>query len=1282
MIRDNDKSRGYVAAISLTAVVFLLRLWADGFLGNKVIFLPYFFVIIGAAALGGLWPGLLATLLSTLAGGFFLWKSGPTAPDYSQLVLFSMVGVLISVVGESFHRAKRKLSAQSQDLEAIRKRLESAESSSAMALEAGRMGTWEWQMSTDKVSWTPSMGVVFDLEESDFPRTFKDYLERLHPEDRDQVKTHLEETFRSGSPTFEGRYRINLPGGGTRWIATRGQSVISGSEVVGLRGVCWDISEEVEADISQARLATIVATSDDGIISKDLNGRILTWNSGAEKIFGYSKEEIEGKSIQLLLPEERIGEEADILARIRKGGSVNNLETIRKHKDGRYINVSVTISPIFDANRNVVAVSTFVRDVTTARALERGVIERERRLTLATDTAKLGIMEWNLETGEVRWENDLIYDMFGRSKEAGPYTFEEFLDQAVIAEERDWLRAEVASVSETADSVSFRFQIRRENDGMIRSLHSQGSIIRSGEGKPLKLVAVLSDITDKLTAEEQLNVVLSRIDDHLVSYDSDWRYVYANDGACKAVGLPREEIIGKCIWDLFPEAIGNQYYRELHQALETQKTIRSEHFYEPFNKWFENHIYPSRRGVTVFSSDITNRKQAEMALEGSREQLAAQERQLQHLIDSIPVLISLVDSNGIYRLVNKQYESWFSIPASEIVGHHMIDVLGKEAFEKIEPYVLQALSGSESSYELEVPYKGAGNKFVRANYVPSRDIGGNVDGFFVLVADHTETNQREQDTKFIANASSTLAEMVDYKSTLKKIAELAVPYFADWCSIDIMDEHGNLERLAVAHKDPAKVQLANELHIKYPPDPNRDSGVPHVIRTGKPELVPVITPQIIDASTDDPEIKQIIRDLGLHSYICVPLSVKGKPIGAISFVSAEMKRSYGQTDLANAEDLARRASVSVENALLYQQLQESDRRKDEFLATLAHELRNPLAPLRTGLDILARSAQKPEVVEEVQGVMARQLTQMVRLVDDLLDTSRITTGKLELRKETVSIRDLVEHAVESNRALLEQRNQSLFVNQLNDIPPVTADPARITQVLQNLLNNAAKYTDPGGSIQITIEHAESQVVVTVKDNGIGIDQAHLPGVFGMFSQVESALTRSHGGLGIGLALVKGLVEMHGGSVDVRSEGIGKGSEFIVRLPAMTETKMGVNIDEPKAESGSRRVLVVDDNVDIADMLGKMLSLIGNEVQTSNDGPNAIECCREFRPDVVLLDIGMPGMNGYEVARKLRQEPCGSDIKLIALTGWGSDDDKRQTKEAGFDHHLVKPVQLADLEKIL
>lgn len=1016
-------------------------MWADSVLGTKVIFLPYFFVIIGAAALGGLGPGIVATILSTIAGSYFLLEPGSKTPDYAQLVLFGMAGFLISVVGENFHKAKRKLNAQSLDLEVIKKRLESSESSRSMALEAGRMGTWEWTVSSNSVAWTPSMGVVFELEEAQFPKTFESYLNLLHAEDRDRAKEHLDDIVKQGTSTFEGRYRAILPNGASRWIATRGQTVLSGRQVIGLRGVCWDISEEVEADLSQNRLATIVATSDDGIVSKDLTGQVLTWNEGAQRIFGYTDEEIVGQSIQLLLPEDRLSEEAEILATVRSGKSITNLETIRKRKDGQLIDVSVTISPIRDSNGEVVAVSKFVRD-------------------------------------------------------------------------------------------------------------------------------------------------------------------------------------------------------------------------------------------------ITDRKRAEKELEASRQLLTAQQRQLQHLINSIPVLISFVDSKGIYRLVNRQYEAWFNIPASEIVGHHLSEVMGDESYQKVEKYVLSALAGTESSYELELPYKGAGKRFVRANYVPNRDVDGNVDGFFVLVADHSEVNQREQDSKFIANASSTLAEMVDYKSTLRKIADLAVPYFADWCSIDILDDHGELERLAVAHKDPAKVELANELHKKYPPEANADQGAPYVIRTGKSELVSAITSDVISATSTNPEVQQIIRDLGLHSYICVPLRVKGKPIGAITFISAEAKRSYGLGDLANAEDLARRASVSVENALLYQQLQESDKRKDEFLATLAHELRNPLAPLRTGLDILARSSQKPEVVEEVQGVMARQLTQLVRLVDDLLDISRITTGKLELRKEIVNIRELVEDAVEANRALLEQRNHSLFVNPLNDIPPVNADPTRITQVLQNLLNNAAKYTDPGGTIQVTIEHADSQVAITVTDNGIGIDQDHLAGVFGMFSQVESALTRAHGGLGIGLALVKGLVEMHGGSVDVRSEGIGKGSEFIVRLPAEPKRDMEVNMDQPTEESSSRRVLVVDDNVDVADMLGKMLRLVGNEVQTSNDGPDAIEKCREFLPDVVLLDIGMPGMNGYEVARALRQEPCGTSVKLIALTGWGSDDDKRQTKEAGFDHHLVKPVQLADLEKIL
>ncbi|MBC8065402.1 MAG: PAS domain S-box protein, partial [Chlorobia bacterium] len=344
--------------------MFLLRLSLDILPGAKVIFLPYFFVIIGAAALGGLGPGLVATLLAMLAGGYFLLDSLSAAPDYSQLILFGLVGFLMSVVGESFHKAKRKLHKQSQDLDVIKERLESTESARTVALEAGRMGTWEWSMSTNSVSWSPTMGQIYELDEDSFPTSVEGYLSFVHPDDRERVQANLEKTVSAALPTFEGRYRIVLRNEEVRWIASRGHSIISEGVVSGLRGVCWDVTEDAKADISQARLATIVSSSDDGIVSKDLNGKILTWNGGAEQIFGYTAEETIGQSIQLLLPEDRLSEESEILAKLRAGKSIKNLETVRKRKDGRLIDVTVTISPIFDAEGRIVAVSKFVRDIT------------------------------------------------------------------------------------------------------------------------------------------------------------------------------------------------------------------------------------------------------------------------------------------------------------------------------------------------------------------------------------------------------------------------------------------------------------------------------------------------------------------------------------------------------------------------------------------------------------------------------------------------------------------------------------------------------------------------------------------------------------------------------------------------------------------------------------------------------------------------------------------------------------------------------------------------------
>jgi PAS domain S-box-containing protein len=367
-------------------------------------------------------------------------------------------------------------------------------------------------------------------------------------------------------------------------------------------------------------------------------------------------------------------------------------------------------------------------------------------------------------------------------------------------------------------------------------------------------------------------------------------------------------------------------------------------------------------------------------------------------------------------------------------------------------------------------------------------------------------------------------------------------------------------------------------------------------------------------------------------------------------------------------------------------LRQADRRKDEFLATLAHELRNPLAPIRNSIELLRRGDGNTELIEQASRMMERQVRQIVRLVDDLLDISRITQRKIQLRKERVELGAVVQSAVEECRPLIEAQSDELNVTLPPDPIYLEADPTRLSQVFANLLSNAAKYTEKGGRIWLTAERLGGEIIVSVRDTGIGIAAEHLPHIFEMFSQVAPALERSQGGLGIGLALVRGLVELHGGTIEAGSAGPGRGSEFTVRLPIIetpVQARQEPSGDGEKSGYGKKcRILIADDLRDSADSLAMMLRLAGHDIQTAHDGLEAVQAAATFRPDVALLDIGMPKMNGYQAARHIREQAWGKKMVLVALTGWGHEEDKRRAAEAGFDHHLTKPVEPAALEELL
>jgi signal transduction histidine kinase/ActR/RegA family two-component response regulator len=446
-----------------------------------------------------------------------------------------------------------------------------------------------------------------------------------------------------------------------------------------------------------------------------------------------------------------------------------------------------------------------------------------------------------------------------------------------------------------------------------------------------------------------------------------------------------------------------------------------------------------------------------------------------------------------------------------------------------------------------------------------------------------------------------------------------------------------------------------------------------------------------DAATDGQIVPELRDQFGVREALSIPiLDVRGEVLGFFELHNRKGGGGFTPTDQEQLVAVSQAAAIAIQNALAFRKLQqaeaalkEADRRKDEFLATLAHELRNPLAPIRNALQIMRLCDNDPQTVERVRGVMERQLQHMVRLIDDLLDVSRITRNRLELRRERVELSRVVQAAVETARPLIDSREQRLTVTLPTEPISLDADLTRLAQVFANLLNNAAKYTRAKGEIWLTVLRRPSEVVVTVRDNGIGFTQEQRARLFQMFTQASASPDQAQSGLGIGLALARGLVEMHGGTIEASSNGPGLGSEFTVRLPAPSRVDAqgaeGAPIEKAQPHE-RRRILVVDDNRDAAESLAMMLQLLRHEVRVAHDGVEAIEATAAFRPEVVLLDIGMPRMNGYEAARHIRKQPGGDQVVLIALTGWGQAADKQLAMEAGFDLHLTKPVDPSLLVK--
>jgi signal transduction histidine kinase/DNA-binding response OmpR family regulator len=537
-----------------------------------------------------------------------------------------------------------------------------------------------------------------------------------------------------------------------------------------------------------------------------------------------------------------------------------------------------------------------------------------------------------------------------------------------------------------------------------------------------------------------------------------------------------------------------------------------------------------------------------------------------------------------------------------------------------------------------------------------------------LEAERAAADEATRRSEFLAFASRELGASLDVDESMERLLSMLVPSLADYALLSVPLEERELVMARGAERSPPQPLAGLEV---FP------GALGKAMREGRK------TSLVVQPSGELPEAVRYVQ--------VIPLRAGERIVAMLALGHARAPSSvHAPADQATLDELVSRAAIALENARLYsnlkremartkeaeEKLKEAARRKDEFLAMLSHELRNPLAPIRNAAEVMRRIAPADAGIAWARDVVERQVTHLAQLVDDLLDVSRITQGKITLKKEPVELGRVIQHSVDMARSLVESKRHHLTVSVPTAPIWVHGDFARLSQVIGNILSNAAKYTAEGGRIELMAIADRGEAVVSVRDNGIGIEAALLPHVFELFTQGERSLDRSQGGLGVGLTVVQRLVELHQGRVEVTSDGLNKGSLFRVCLPCISPVSQRDEKDlEVAADTAAagKRILVVDDNIDAAESIAVFLRLEGHEVRTVSDGAQAVAIAQVFAPHIAVIDIGLPGMNGYEVARRLRLQGAESPALLIALTGYGQKEDRVRSEEAGFDHHFVKPA---------
>lgn len=985
-------------------------------------------------------------------------------------------------------------------------------------------------------------------------------------------------------------------------------------------------------------------------------------------------------------------DECPMAVTLKEGRAVLGAEAIAERPDGKRIWFAPYPIPLRDGDGRIVGGINMLVDITERKQTEAALRRSEQDLADFFDNASVGL-HWVGPDGIILRANQAELDFLGYSREeyVGRPIAEFHVDQDVIAEILRRL-----SAGETLRDCEARMRCK---DGSIKHVLIDSSVMWQN-GEFIHTRCFTRDVTAKKLAEEALREseeryrqLINLLPVGIYSCDSPSGVIAFYNrqaaelwGRAPRIGDTDERFCGsfrlwRCDGTLLPHDQTPMAF-----AIAEGRTFRNEDVVieRPDGSRINVlvNIDPIRDaagqvvGAINAFHDIT-------ALKSAQEALRESEERYRSLTQAITSVIWTVDEAGRFVTPQPSWSEYTGQAWAELRDFGWANALHPDDRERVRS-LWEAARAARTIYHSDGRlWHAASNSYrhFEARGVPVLNADGSVREWVGKCLD-VEDRKKAEDAlrkqtermQLLWEAAAVLLTADDPDPMLRGLLAKIGPHLGVDVYFNYMvNESGDALRLASC--DGIPVETARTI--------TRLEFGQAICGTVAVNRQPMVATHI--QGSDDPKA-QLVKSFGIRAYACNPLMAGDVLLGTLSFAS-RTKDQFLPEELAFLETLTHYTTVAYERLRLLNQLKEADRRKDEFLATLAHELRNPLAPVRNAVQVLRLKGPDEPALRWSRDVIDRQVEHLTRLIDDLLDISRITRNQLELRKQRVELAEFINGAVESSRPAIEQGGHELTVTLPAQPVYLNGDLVRLTQVFLNLLNNAGKYMERGGRIWLTAERQAADVVVRVKDAGIGIPAEKLPRVFEMFFQVDRAMERSRGGLGIGLSLVRRLVELHGGGVEARSEGMGKGSEFIVRLPVLAEKPKHQQSHElggygEKKSIPTHRILVVDDNRDSADSLAMLLRLTGNEVHTGYDGLEGVETAERLQPDVVLLDIGMPNLNGHDACRRIREEAWGKDMVLIALTGWGQEEDRRRTVEAGFDAHMVKPVDPTALLKLL